>query len=482
VVNIRHEKEKSDEIVAYEEKQMEKLKRILELVERFEMDKNEGKMNLKDCGDMLLKLQRDFPDEYKIYDLWALSIALVFPLMKKEFDDWDPLKYPQKGISIIREWKKILEDPINRPYQGGEPHMEPYERLIWEVWMPPVRKATTEWVTRQPDNIIDVLDAWLELLPEWIVNNILEQIILPRLQLEVENWNPLTDTVPIHAWLHPWLPLMHDRLEPLYAPIRQKLSNALVNWHPSDPSAKLILEPWHGVFKDGHMNAFLLKNIMPKLMLCMQEFVINPHQQHLDAWNWVMAWQKLLPRIQMVTLLLKHFFPKWLQVLSTWLGSNPNFDEITKWYSGWKSMFSESLLSESQVKEEFNKALEMMNRAASGLWTPRDNMAYLQRPEGRSSPRPNPIPPLMPDTNYPGVKTVSGSNSLPGSFKDLVEKKAEANNLLFAPMPNKTWEAKQLYTFGKSQIYIDQGVVFRFDNMFGQFLPISLNTLIEKSK
>ena len=38
-----------------------------------------------------------------------------------------------------------------------------------------------------------------------------------------------------------------DRLEPLYAPIRFKLASALTNWHPSDPSAKMMLEPWSKV-------------------------------------------------------------------------------------------------------------------------------------------------------------------------------------------------------------------------------------------
>ncbi len=72
-----------------------------------------------------------------------------------------------------------------------------------------------------------------------------------------------------------------DRLEPLYAPIRHKLANALNSWHPSDPSAKMILQPWVNVFLKGHMDAFLVKNIIPKLALCLQEFVINPHQQLL---------------------------------------------------------------------------------------------------------------------------------------------------------------------------------------------------------
>lgn len=48
----------------------------------------------------------------------------------------------------------------------------------------------------------------MPLLPAWILENILDLLILPKLTLEVEEWNPLTDTVPIHTWIHPWLPLL----------------------------------------------------------------------------------------------------------------------------------------------------------------------------------------------------------------------------------------------------------------------------------
>lgn len=75
--------------------------------------------------------------------------------------------------------------------------------------------------------------------------------------------------------------LLGARLETLYAPIRQKLAAALVNWHPSDCSAKLILEPWKPVFSQGIMDAFVITNIVPKLGVALQAYVINPHQQHL---------------------------------------------------------------------------------------------------------------------------------------------------------------------------------------------------------
>jgi len=68
----------------------------------------------------------------------------------------------------------------------------------------------SQWNTRNADAMIEVLEAWLPLLPPWTFQNILDQLINPKLQMEVDNWNPMTDTVPIHAWLHPWLPLMGE--------------------------------------------------------------------------------------------------------------------------------------------------------------------------------------------------------------------------------------------------------------------------------
>lgn len=126
-----------------------------------------------------------------------------------------------------------------------------------------------------------------------------------------------------------------------------------------------MLEPWAEVFTPGDLEAFLVKNIVPKLQIALSELVINPHQQILDQWHWVYEWKELLPKHTMVGLLDKFFFPKWLQILALWLNSSPNYDEITHWYLGWKGMLSEKLLAEPVISEYFKKALEMMNRAVS---------------------------------------------------------------------------------------------------------------------
>lgn len=67
----------------------------------------------------------------------------------------------------------------------------------------------------------------------------------------------------------------------VYPTLRQKLGVALNAWHPSDTSAKLMLQPWINVFQKGYMEAFLITNIIPKLRTALDAFIINPHHQQL---------------------------------------------------------------------------------------------------------------------------------------------------------------------------------------------------------
>ena len=69
-----------------------------------------------------------------------------------------------------------------------------------------------------------------------------------------------------------------------------------------------------------------------------------------EPWHWVMSWSDIIPTKYMVDMLEKTFFPKWRTVLCTWLSNMPNYDEITKCYLGWKSLFSEELLSQPSIR------------------------------------------------------------------------------------------------------------------------------------
>ena len=65
----------------------------------------------------------------------------------------------------------------------------------------------SSWNVRDCDPLIEVLETWKPHLVPWILDNLLDQLVMPRLIEEVAKWDPLTDTVPIHTWIHPWIPL-----------------------------------------------------------------------------------------------------------------------------------------------------------------------------------------------------------------------------------------------------------------------------------
>ena len=65
-----------------------------------------------------------------------------------------------------------------------------------------------------------------------------------------------------------------------------------------------------------------------------------------DNWNWVTEWCEMLPAHAMAALLDRCFFPKWLQTLNVWLKMNPNFDEVNRWFTGWKTRIPDYIKSD----------------------------------------------------------------------------------------------------------------------------------------
>lgn len=53
--------------------------------------------------------------------------------------------------------------------------------------------------------MIDFIMNWIPFISNWILENILQDLILRRIQQDVDEWNPLTDCVPIHSWIYPWI-------------------------------------------------------------------------------------------------------------------------------------------------------------------------------------------------------------------------------------------------------------------------------------
>ncbi|KAK9877327.1 hypothetical protein WA026_017723 [Henosepilachna vigintioctopunctata] len=477
IMALQQEEDSLEILLKKEDELVDNLQTVMNMVSKL-VDPSQS-FSLGQVSQMFQELQEEFFDEYCKYELYELAPSLVGPLLTSAMAKWSPLNAPKEFLYVFGQWKDILEKHIQHrgTLEGNKMGIQPYDSLIWHTWMPVIRTCVSSWNARDSDSLITLLELWIPLLAPWIIDNIFDQLIIPRLKDEVDSWNPMTDTVPIHTWVHPWIPLLDTRLQKtIYPIIQEKLGAALTNWHPSDRSAKLMLQPWQRALPEGCFVAFLIKHIVPKLQLCMQSLVINPHEQHLDGWHWVMDWRDMLSVGNMTLILDKFFFPRWLQVLSLWLNHNPNYTQVTEWYAGWKRMLSEELLAQPTIKENFHKALEMMNRAVNLGQQPgaRESISYLTTLECDIPPPP---PPPKVESFVEALKTAS---MIPQGFKDLVAKRCEEKGILFVPIPNKFREAKQVYRLGGNgvQCYIDKNVVF-YSQDNTTWVPTSLNRLLD---
>jgi tuftelin-interacting protein 11 len=449
--SLENEQEQLQRIVTLEKKYIETLEDAGELVERLINTES-----LEEAEKIFIDVKLNYPNEYKEFGMGDLAPGVIAPLINEKLKNWEPLKEPTKHVNLIKKWSNLLDET-----KSSTTVFDPYPALVWSSIIPCFRRAASDWNPRNHASMAALLDTWSSLLPDWMLDNVLEQIVLPRITQAVAEWDPLTDIYPIHSWILPWSSLLGEKMQKnVYKTICEKLSKALRAWNPEDRSARAMIQPWKNVFRDEDLQIFLHKNIVPKLEHRMTEIVFNPIQQDLEIFNQVWEWNELLTPLVMANILDKYFFPKWMQTLVLWLNQSPNFDEVSRWYSGWKGLLSEPVLKQTIVNEHFRRALELMQRA-TGVTMP-------------SAPEPVEVkPPSLMDLNIVPPPNLE--------FKELVSQKCAERGIIFFPMPGRREQGKQVYRIGKLFCFIEKSVCYVSLDGGINWMPISLNALLDKA-
>ncbi|XP_037439374.1 septin and tuftelin-interacting protein 1 homolog 1-like [Triticum dicoccoides] len=455
VASLVREKEKVAKQEALQKHQLQVMETIAGVLEQVWVDDTAGLLMLRGLLKTFQELKLRHEEEFKMCSVAWIACRFAHPLLIQVFQGWQPLQNPLFGLEVMSSLKDLLQCDQPYDFSDATESMAPYVQLVSEVILPAVRiSGTNSWEARDPEPMLCFLESWEQLLPPIVLHSILEHVIMPKLTAAVESWDPRREKVPIHAWVHPWLPTLGRRIETLCHSIRYKLSSVLHVWQAHDASAYALLSPWKGVFDPASWEDLIVRYIIPKLKMALQEFQINPANQKFDQFNSVMIWASAVPVSHMVHMLEVDFFSKWQQVLYHWLCSEiPDFNEITNWYKSWRGLFPPELLANKRIRMLLTAGLEMMNQAAEGVDLVQpgasENVGYLRATEKWQ------FDAAQQASQYPAYHSVPGATMGDMSFKESIQAYAADQGLLFMPRVNKSYNGKPVYEFGTVSIFID---------------------------
>ncbi|KAI6180418.1 Septin and tuftelin-interacting protein 1-like protein [Aphelenchoides besseyi] len=455
---------------------VEKMEHVMRIVKQFESSRN---LNL--YKDLFCLLKSKYAAEYKLYGLDSLVDFKVAPLVE-HFRSWNPLENVDFGLKEMTEWRNLLVGE-NQVFSN---QLNVFDSLLWIAWMPSIRRCVLDWDPRtdwdkQTDRrrMIDLIATWSPLLPSWIQDDLFDNVIVPRIRLKVDEWDPIEDQIPIDEWVVPWYKILADRLVGIFPQIRQKLSKALRMWKPTDESAIPVIKPWKNVFTRATMQGFLAANIVPKLEKMLSQMDMNPNTNPTHSeFNAVLAWEDLLGSEIVAQILTRNFFPRWYENFCLWLETeNMKMDEVIQYYKYWKGQTStlehlEPIKGKCTTSSILTDSLAEFIRAMKAIQQVKSSVMVTRMPnyeQTRVS--------LPPPVQQPQVPTYQAMPFQQTSFRHFVQQQAQQRGIPFAPT-NRNYHGRAIYSFNDRSVYFDGTLIFIFDSTTSKWQPIGLEQLI----
>jgi tuftelin-interacting protein 11 len=385
-------------------------------------------------------LQLEYRDEIEEFGLSEIAIAAIHPRFRLEMESWEPMKDPNHLTSSFRRLSALLDISSDQGDRRNGYHKSTtlYESMIYTLWLPQVRSALlNDWDVYKPSAAVSLIEAWKDLLPQFIYANVVDQLIVQKLSAAVNSWKPRgkkkSHNPAPHVWLFPWLQFLSDHhMDPrsptgLLSDVKRKFKVVLDSW---DLSRGVVdgLRHWKEVLK-GELDSALIRHLLPRLAAHLREnFNVYPPDQDLTALEDVLMWKAFFKPSTMAQLMIAEFFPKWLDTLYEWLTSDePDWGDISLWYQWWKAQIP-SELNELQVMDnEWNKGLEMMNMAIELG----DSAKDLPRPE-ISAPTVDSRPATPLPSNEPRGAASPVVHEI--TFKEAVEEWCADQGLIMLPL------------------------------------------------
>jgi tuftelin-interacting protein 11 len=335
-------------------------------------------------------------------EIASIAVAAVHPFFRQSVEGWQPLEDPKlSGIAsagfapALHSIRHLLGMDLkgtngnavavrNNSTSNGTNHARahkstPYESMMYNVWLPKVRSAiTNHWDVQDPAPVQVLLEAWDGLLPDFIRSQILDQLVVRKLEEAVAAWNPKKKrhTLLPHLWLFPWLQyLPAHHADPksstgLVSDVKRKFRQLIDSW---DFRRGVIpgLQQWREVLQPrGQSNQWtplIINHVLPNLSKFLRtNFQVAPQDQepYMPILNSTLEWQEILGPKIMGQLIVDEIFPMWHDVLHQWLIlDGVNYEEVGAWFEFWTGIIPENINAVPAVKAEWQKGEHLINQA-----------------------------------------------------------------------------------------------------------------------
>ncbi|CAD6966932.1 unnamed protein product [Tilletia controversa] len=343
--------------------------------------KCEVDLELDQFDSIIARMRENHGADVQKYGLDEALVGAIAPTVKNVLRHWDPFTQPSRLLAHFQRWQDVIHQerlPSDRQAASKEDVMRPFETLLWQLWMPPVRSAlNNRWDSSlDPTLPLPLIDMWKPVLPTFIMENLITQLLLPKLSRAVSDWNPPwrrkggqhthQTAVELHQIVFPWLPLLSDRLDEIMADAKRRVKSMLKSWKVTVPMPAQ-LEEWKQIIEANEWDSMMLTNIVPKLSARLRDdFEVNPGEQDIGPLEDVLAWRNVLRKSVLSRMLEVEFFTKWLRLLHMWL-TQPSieYEEVAQWFAYWKSWFPEDIAELPGIIHGFQKGMTLIDDAAA---------------------------------------------------------------------------------------------------------------------
>lgn len=262
ILSAAKEQERLRAVEHVSESEVKGCKDLVLEVESLRERQDSGHISLGDLAEAFRHLETTRPKEFHVLQVREVAFSLGLACAKRELATWQPFN-SDIGFRSVAKWQPL----------GDE-----FQSLLDASLIPQLRKALVAWNPRDFEPCVRMMESCEKLLRREVSEDLVAQVVLPRLRAEVEAWDPRLDSRSAHLWLHPWLPLLGKKMEMLWAPVRFKISTCLEKWDPTDASAHGLLQPWQKVF-DGANWEPLMEKVLLKLEKSLKNMQIKPDGQ-----------------------------------------------------------------------------------------------------------------------------------------------------------------------------------------------------------